>query len=290
MLQADTFIMLNEVFWLKQTLKVLQSLSLSEVLRLWHLFCGFEPTLFCPDPVPPSWIKTLSIYGPLTGSLAAHSGFITLSCSPLNSVCISLSMWVSPPLVWIPSYLTFCFPFLFSCAVCAVLLSLSFQPEQMKTNKTNLASLTTISTDLPCFFTFPPSDSFSFSTASLLWIKVCNHFPSHLLFSSPEDVGLSNDTLISYVCYSVFPILLALYLRIKWSPGLHLRQQVSQRVKLLIEASLLLHHSLAEEGRKRSSHKKCISLHYQNKAKMHGSVKKRKLDDDEELLQTLNTY
>lgn len=56
-----------------------------------YLLCGLKPTLFCPDPVHPSWRKTLSIYGPLPGSLAAHTGFITLSCSPLNFVCITFS-------------------------------------------------------------------------------------------------------------------------------------------------------------------------------------------------------
>lgn len=90
----------------------------------WHLFCGFEPTLFCPDPVPPSWIKTLSIYGPLNGFLAAHFGFITLSCSPLISVCISLSSFsLSPPSVWITSYLTLCFlSFGLLCCMCSSLI------------------------------------------------------------------------------------------------------------------------------------------------------------------------
>lgn len=40
------------------------------------------------------------------------------------------------------------------------------------------------------------------------------------------------------------------YLRVERSPGLHLRQEVGERVKLFIKAGLLLQQSLAEEDRK----------------------------------------
>lgn len=133
----------------------------------WHLFCGFEPTLFCPDPVPPSWIKTLSIYGPLNGFLAAHFGFITLSCSPLISVCISLSSFsLSLSSLSVNHQLPHFVFSLFWSVVLYVQFTYhwAFNLNRWReTNETNLASFQTISTDLPTFFLFVPvCDSFPF--------------------------------------------------------------------------------------------------------------------------------
>lgn len=61
---------------------------------------------------------------------------------------------------------------------------------------------------------------------------------------------------MSYMCYSELLSLCALYLRVKRPSGLHLWQQVGQRIKLLIKACLLFHQSLAEDGRKRRESQK----------------------------------
>lgn len=164
------------------------------VSSFWHLFCRFEPTLFCTDPIPPSWIKTLSIYGPLTGSLAAHTGFIILTCSPLSSACITLSL--SPfasisSLCESPATSHFVFPFDLVVLCVQFTYHWAFNLNWWeKTNKTSLASLQTASTDPPCFFTFPPSVwliLFFYSKPPGTQSLLCCHFPSHVLFSSPED-------------------------------------------------------------------------------------------------------
>lgn len=52
------------------------------------------------------------------------------------------------------------------------------------------------------------------------------------------------------VSFSVFLTGFAAYLGIKRSPGLHLRQQASQGIKLFVKAGLLCNRSLAEEDRR----------------------------------------
>lgn len=125
----------------------------------WCLFCGFEPTVFCSDPVLPSWRETLSIYGPLTGALAAHNGFIALSCSPLNSVCITISLSLSL-CEWFLSQFDSPATSLFSFRSGVLYVQSTYQwafnlNRWRETNETNLASLQTISTDLPFLFFLP---------------------------------------------------------------------------------------------------------------------------------------
>lgn len=94
-----------------------------------------------------------------------------------------------------------------------------------ETNETKLASIQTISTDLPCcFFPSLPSvcDSFSFSTVRLLWLNACCHFPSHLLFGSffypqlfvpwgwkvpwsPSQTASQSESRAVYRSWSAFP-------------------------------------------------------------------------------------
>lgn len=62
---------------------------------------------------------------------------------------------------------------------------------------------------------------------------------------------------MSGVCFSVFLVGFAAYLGIKRSSGLHLGQQVSQRIKLFVKAGLLCHCSLAKENK---SQKVCTLL------------------------------
>lgn len=166
----------------------------------WHSFCGFEPTLFCLDPVPPSWIKTLSIYGPLTGSLVARFGFITLSCSSLNSVCIALSLSASVSSLSVNHQLPH---FLFSLSVWCAVLCVQFTyhwafnlNRWRETNETNMAPLQTISTDLPTLFFFSPffplCDSFSFYSE----VSVSQSLLSFSILS----LSFSICILMSHVC------------------------------------------------------------------------------------------
>lgn len=131
----------------------------------WCLFCGFEPTVFCSDPVLPSWRETLSIYGPLTGALAAHNGFIALSCSPLNSVCITISLSLSASgssLSLTPQLPHFSLSGLVCCMCSPLINEPSTWTDEEKLMKptwhlSKLFPLTYLS-----FFFFPLCDSFSF--------------------------------------------------------------------------------------------------------------------------------
>lgn len=83
------------------------------MLRLSDIyFAGFEPALFCLDPVPPCWIKnTLHLWPShwVPGStLWFHH---TLMLSTHFCVHHSASLQVSLLSVWITGYLTFCFLF-----------------------------------------------------------------------------------------------------------------------------------------------------------------------------------
>lgn len=195
-----------------------------------YLLCGFKPTLFCPDPVHPSWRKTLSIYGPLPGSLAAHTGFITLSCSPLNFVCITFSLSASGSSLcdYFANSLVYSLLGLLYC-VCSPLIN-----EPLTWTKEEKAGISPNCFHWPTFpLSFFPERDILFSTEWLLWINACHHFPSK-----------------SFVQSSLFGIptlFFFFYLRVKRSSGFHLRQKVGQRVKLFIETCLLLKHSLAEE-------------------------------------------
>lgn len=169
----------------------------------WHSFCGFEPTLFCLDPVPPSWIKTLSIYGPLTGSLVARFGFITLSCSSLNSVCIALSLsrslQVSPLSVWITSYLTSCFLFRSGvlCFVCSSLiteLSTWTDEERLMKPTWHLSKLFPL-TYLPCFFS--PLSFLCVTHSLFLQRGFCESVPAVVSILS---LSFSICILMSHVC------------------------------------------------------------------------------------------
>lgn len=128
------------------------------------LFCRFEPTVFCPDPGLPSWRKTLSIYGPLTGSLAANTSLIALSCFPLDYVCIPISLALSASGSSLS--LTLQLPDLFSsgppCCFCSPVInepSTSTDVEKLMKAACHPARLLPL-TYLPFFFSLCDSCSF----------------------------------------------------------------------------------------------------------------------------------
>lgn len=174
----------------------------------WHLFCGFWANIILPWSStsqldkntlhlwPSHWVSgsTLWLHHTLmlpTQICASHSPSLPLSlCKYLLSQCES------------PATSLFVFSFDLVCCVCSsLIIELSTWTDEERLIKptwhlSKLLPLTYVAFSL--FLTM--SDSFSFSASSLQWVRVCCHFPSHPLFSSPEGIGLSNSLIFVTAC------------------------------------------------------------------------------------------